>query len=116
TSATGSAVARRQRISIGEEYCRRTGEARKYGMEPLRAASSTKNENLQHQRNSMITKLASRIKRLESYTESLTMQHIKLYRTAIPDICFATGPCLSRVGSIWRKSISYLERRSGQGF
>ena len=44
----------------------------------------------------------------------LTMQYINLCGTAVPNICFATGPCLSRIGSIWRKSISYLERSSSQ--
>jgi hypothetical protein len=29
---------------------------------------------------------------------------------AVPDICFATKPCLTRIGSIWCENVSYLPR------
>ncbi|CAO1942594.1 unnamed protein product, partial [Urochloa humidicola] len=112
TSAAGSAVARRQRISIGEEYWRRTGEARKYGMEPLRAASSTKNENLQRQRNSMITKLASRIKRLESYTDHAAHQVVQNCNSGYL-LCNWTMPVQGRIHLAQEHFVSREKKRSG---
>jgi hypothetical protein len=51
-------------------------------------------------------------RKLRDWQAWFTMQHINLCGTAVPNICFATRPCLSRIGSIWCENILYLERRS----